>query len=180
MARLKDLYENKIKADLGNSLGIKNSMAVPRISKITVNAGVGRAVQDSKKLDEAEAAIIAITGQKPVRTLAKKSIAGFKIREKMPLGVMVTLRGERMYEFLDVLVNAALPRVRDFRGISGEAFDGHGNYSLGIKEHTVFPQLIGKDVPAVPFQVNVQTTAKNDENAKALLTAFGFPFRSNK
>jgi large subunit ribosomal protein L5 len=180
MARLKDLYEKQIKADLASSLGIKNPMALPRISKITVNAGVGRAVQDSKKIEEAEAAIIAITGQKTVRTVAKKSIAGFKIREKMPIGVMVTLRGERMYEFLDVLVNAALPRVRDFRGINGEAFDGHGNYSLGVKEHTVFPQLIGKDVTAVPFQVNIQTTAKNDEEAKALLKAFNFPFRSNK
>lgn len=180
MARLKDLYEKKIKPDLAESLGIKNPMALPKIVKITINAGVGRAVQDSKRLEEAEEALMAITGQRPVRTIAKKSIAGFKIREKMPIGTMVTLRGDRMYEFLDVLVNAALPRVRDFRGINGEAFDGHGNYSLGIKEHTVFPQLIGKDVAAIPFQVNIQTTAKNNEDAKVLLTAFGFPFRSNK
>lgn len=180
MARLKDLYEKKIKNDLAEKLGIKNPMALPKIVKVTVNAGVGRAVQDSKKLEEAEEAIIAITGQRPVKTIAKKSIAGFKIREKMPIGTMVTLRGERMYEFIDVLVNAALPRVRDFRGISADAFDGRGNYSLGLKEHTVFPQLIGKDVTAVPFQVNIQTTAKNDEESRMLLSAFGFPFRSNK
>lgn len=179
MARLKDLYLNKIKTEIAQNLGIKNSMAIPKITKVVINAGVGRAVLDAKKIDEVEEAITVITGQKPVITKARKSIAGFKLREGMPIGVMVTLRGERMYEFLDKLVNVALPRVRDFRGISATAFDGHGGYSIGIKEHNVFPELISKDVNAVSFQVNIQTTAKNNEETKALLGAFGFPFKSN-
>jgi large subunit ribosomal protein L5 len=179
MSRLKELYQSKIKKELAESLGIKNPMAVPSISKIVINAGVGKAVLDAKKLEEAEEALTAITGQKPVRTIAKKSIAGFKLREGMAIGVMVTLRGERMYEFIDKLVNVALPRVRDFRGINASAFDGLGNYSLGIKEHNVFPELIGKDVNAVSIQVNIQTTAKNNEEAKALLMAFGFPFKND-
>jgi large subunit ribosomal protein L5 len=176
MARLKDLYQNTIKTELEKSLGITNVMAVPRIEKVVVNAGVGRAVADSKKLEEAEEALTTITGQAPIKNKAKKSIAGFKLREGMPVGVSVTLRGERMYEFIDRLVNTALPRVRDFRGINPKAFDGQGNYSLGIKEHTVFPELIGKDVTAITLQVNVQTTAKNDEEGRELLKAFGFPF----
>jgi large subunit ribosomal protein L5 len=176
MARLKDIYETKLRKEIAQSLGIKNVMAVPKIVKVVVNAGVGRAVLDSKKIEEAEEAITAICGQKPIQTKAKKSIAGFKLREGMPVGVSVTLRGDRMYEFIDRLVNVALPRVRDFRGISATAFDGHGNYSVGIKEHTVFPELIGKDVPAVSFQVNIETTAKTDEAARELLTKFGFPF----
>lgn len=178
MARLKDLYLSKIKPELEKSLGVNNVMAVPKITKIVVNAGVGRAVQDTKRIEEAEEALTTITGQQPVRTKAKKSIAGFKLREGMPVGVSVTLRGERMYEFIDRLVNTALPRVRDFRGINPDAFDGKGNYSLGIKEHTVFPELIGKDVVAIPFQVNIQTTAKTDEEGRELLKSFGFPFRS--
>lgn len=177
MARLKDLYDKKIKAELGSELGIKNPMAIPKITKVVVNAGVGRATVDSKNLEFAEEAIATITGQKPVRTKAKKSIAGFKLREGMAVGTSVTLRGEKMYEFIDRLINAALPRVRDFRGISATAFDGRGNYSLGIKEHAVFPELIGKDVTPVSFQVNVATTAENDEQARALLKAFGFPFK---
>lgn len=179
MARLKELYETKIRKDLSEKLGIKNPMAVPQVSKIIVNAGVGRAVIDGKKLEEAEDALTAITGQKSVRTKAKKSIAGFKLREGMPIGTMVTLRGERMYEFMDKLVNVALPRVRDFRGISSVAFDGRGGYSLGIKEHTVFPELIGKDVAVVSIQVNIQTTGKNMEETRALLSAFGFPFKND-
>lgn len=176
MARLKDLYEKTIRKELGEALSISNTMAVPRIKKIVVNAGVGRAVADAKVIDDVEEAFVAITGQKPIRTIAKKSIAGFKLREGMPVGVAVTLRGERMYEFLDRLVNAALPRVRDFRGISATAFDGHGNYSVGIKEHTVFPELIGKDPVPVSFQVNIETTAKTDDEARELLKRFGFPF----
>jgi len=177
MARLKELYEKSIQKKLGEKLGRINPLSVPKINKIVVNAGVGRAVADSKNLEAVETALLEITGQKPVRTIAKKSIAGFKLREGMPIGEMVTLRGERMYEFMDRLINVALPRVRDFRGISRDAFDGHGNYSLGIKEHTVFPELIGKDVPAISFQINIETTAKNNEEGRELLSAFGFPFR---
>lgn len=179
MSRLSDLYKKEIQEKLLKELGTKNIMAVPRIRKIVVNAGVGRAVADSKKLEEAEEALTAITGQAPIRTKAKKSIAGFKIREKMPIGVMVTLRGERMYEFLDKLINVALPRVRDFRGTNTEAFDGHGNYSLGIKEHSVFPELIGKDPIPVSIQVNIETTATSNNEAQELLSAFGFPFQGS-
>jgi large subunit ribosomal protein L5 len=176
MSRLKDLYENKIKKELSDKLGIKNVMAIPRIKKIVVNVGVGRATIDAKKIEEAEVALTAITGQKPIKTKAKKSIAGFKLREGMPVGVTVTLRGERMYEFLDRLVNVALPRVRDFRGINANAFDGHGNYSLGLKEHTVFPELIGQDPTPISLQVNIETTAKTNDEARELLLGFGFPF----
>jgi large subunit ribosomal protein L5 len=177
MARLKELYEKQIQKQLGDKLGRVNKLSIPKIKKIVINAGVGRAVADSKTLEGVEVALTEITGQAPVRTIAKKSIAGFKLREGMPIGEMVTLRGDRMYEFMDRLVNVALPRVRDFRGISRDAFDGHGNYSLGIKEHTVFPELIGKDVPPISFQVNIETTAKNNEEGRELLSAFGFPFR---
>lgn len=177
MARLKEQYEKNIKKDLAGTLAISNIMATPKINKIVVNAGVGRAVADGKKIEEAEEALTAITGQKPILAKAKKSIAGFKLREGMPVGVTVTLRGDRMYEFLDRLVNVALPRVRDFRGISATAFDGRGNYSVGIKEHTVFPEFIGKDVEAISLQVNIETTAKTDEAAKELLSKFSFPFK---
>ena len=176
MSRLKDLYQNKIKPELAKEFEIKNALAIPKITKVVVNAGVGKATQDSKYLTEAVEAITAITGQKPVTTRARKSIAGFKLREGNAVGVSVTLRDERMYEFLDRFVNAALPRIRDFRGIKATAFDGHGNYSVGIKEHTVFPEMIGKDVAPVSLQVNVSTTAKNNEQAKALLKQMGFPF----
>lgn len=179
MSRLSDLYKNKIQSELASSLEIKNIMAVPKINKVIVNAGVGRGVLDAKKIEEAEEALAVVTGQKPVRTKAKKSIAGFKLRTGMPIGVMVTLRGERMYEFIDRLINTALPRVRDFRGIKEEAFDGKGNYSLGIKEHTVFPELIGKDITSISLQVNIETSSRKDEEAKALLSAFGFPFRNS-
>lgn len=178
MSRLNDLYKKEIKKKLKKELSLGNDMAVPKITKIVVNAGVGRAVSDSKALDDAAEALKAITGQAPIKTKAKKSIAGFKIRAGMPLGVAVTLRGERMYEFIDRLVNVALPRVRDFRGIKNEAFDGHGNYSLGVREHTVFPELTGKDVPAISTQINIETSAENDERAQALLRAFGFPFKN--
>jgi len=177
MAKIKDLYEKKIKKELASSLGIKNLMAVPRISKVVLNAGVGRAVADSKNIELSQEALMVITGQKPVQKTAKKSIAGFKLRAGMPIGVSVTLRGEKMYEFIDRLVNVALPRVRDFRGIESTAFDGRGNYSLGIREHIVFPELIGKDVAPVSLQVNIETTAKDNERAKDLLLALGFPFK---
>lgn len=176
MSRLKDLYQNKIKAELAKEFDIKNDMAIPRITKVVVNVGVGKATQDSKYITEAEDAIKAITGQKPVLNKARKSIAGFKLREGNPVGVSVTLRGERMYEFIDRLVNSALPRIRDFRGIKSTAFDGRGNYSVGIKEHTVFPEMIGLDIAPISLQVNIGTTAKNNEQAKALLSHLGFPF----
>lgn len=176
MARLKELYETKLKKELEGSLGISNEMAVPKVEKVVINAGVGKATQDSKYLTEAEEALTAITGQKPVRTKAKKSIAGFKVREGNPVGVSVTLRGEMMYEFLDRLVNVALPRIRDFRGVKSTAFDPSGNYSIGIKEHTVFPELIGKEVDPISIQVNIKVSAKDKEESLALLRALGFPF----
>lgn len=178
MARLKDIYNKEIRAKLASELSVKNANAIPKITKIVINAGVGRAVADVKRLEEAQSALEAITGQKSVRTKAKKSIASFKLRTGMPVGAVITLRGDRMYEFLDRLVNAALPRVRDFRGISKDAFDADGNYSLGIKEHTVFPELIGQDVAPISLQININTTAQNKEQAHALLSAFGFPFKS--
>lgn len=176
MSRLKELYQNKIKKELASEFGIENEMAIPRLTKVVVNVGVGKATQDSKYLTEAVEVLSAITGQKPVMNKARKSIAGFKVREGNAIGTSVTLRGERMYEFVDRLINAALPRIRDFRGIKTNAFDGRGNYSVGIKEHTVFPELIGKDVAPISLQVNINTTAKNNEQAKALLAHLGFPF----
>jgi large subunit ribosomal protein L5 len=180
MSRLKDLYQNKIKQELVTEFGIKNENAIPKLKKVVVNAGVGRAVQDSKYLTEAEEALEAITGQKAVKTVSKKSIAGFKVREGNPVGVSVTLRGEMMYEFIDRLINATLPRIRDFRGIKGTAFDGHGNYSVGLKEHTVFPELINKEVPPISLQVNIETSAQNNQEAHYLLKALGFPFKAEE
>ncbi|MDD3480806.1 MAG: 50S ribosomal protein L5 [Patescibacteria group bacterium] len=176
MARLKELYDKKLKKELGEKLVIENTMALPRVEKVVVNAGIGKATQDSKYLTEAEEALLAITGQKPIPTKAKKSIAGFKLREGNPVGVSVTLRGVVMYEFLDRLINVALPRIRDFRGIKSTAFDPKGNYSIGIKEHTVFPELIGKEVEPISLQVNIKVAAKNKEESQALLQALGFPF----
>jgi large subunit ribosomal protein L5 len=176
MSRLKELYLKKIKGELAKDFDIKNEMAIPRLTKVVVNAGVGKATQDSKYLSEAEAALAAITGQKPVLNKARKSIAGFKLREGNAVGVSVTLRGEMMYEFIDRLINSALPRIRDFRGIKTSAFDGQGNYSVGIKEHTVFPELISKDVTPISLEVNINTNAKNNEEARALLAQLGFPF----
>jgi large subunit ribosomal protein L5 len=180
MARLKDLYLKKIQKHMGEFTGRTNPLAIPKIKKVVVNVGIGRAVADAKLVDAVDEALVAITGQAPVKTKAKKSIAGFKLREGVVIGEMVTLRGDRMYEFIDRLVNVALPRVRDFRGINPDAFDGQGNYSLGIKEHTVFPELIGKDVPAISLQVNIETSAKNNDEARELLKEFGFPFRSKE
>lgn len=180
MSRLRDLYRKEIKTDLKNEFEIKNDHAIPRIKKVVVNAGVGRAVQDSKYLKEAEEALEAITGQKPVKTISKKSIAGFKVREGNPVGASVTLRGVIMYEFLDRLISATLPRIRDFRGIKRTAFDGHGNYSIGIKEHTVFPELINKEVNPISLQVNIETSAKDNKEAFYLLKGLGFPFKADE
>ena len=179
MARLQQTYREKIVADLMKQFGYASVMEVPRITKITLNMGVGEAVADKKLLENASGDLIKIAGQKPVTTKAKKAIAGFKIRAGYPIGCMVTLRGERMYEFLDRLVTVALPRVRDFRGISGRAFDGRGNYNLGVKEQIIFPEIEYDKVDKVRgLNISITTTAKTDEEAKALLTAFRFPFRN--
>lgn len=178
MSRMKDLYKEKVAPELMTEPGYKNAHQIPKVTKVIVNAGVGRASSDTKQLDPVIAGLAKITGQAPVVNKARKSIAGFKIREGMSVGASVTLRGERMYEFLDRLVNIALPRVRDFRGIKGNAFDGHGNYSLGIKEYGVFPEISFEEaVNTFGLQVNVATTAHTDAEGKALLTKLGFPFK---
>ena len=179
MARLQEFYRNKVMADLQSKFGYKSVMEVPRISKITLNMGVSEAVADKKVIEHAVSDMTKIAGQKPVITKTRKSIAGFKIREDYPIGCMVTLRGRRMYEFLDRLIAVALPRVRDFRGVSGRAFDGRGNYNIGVKEQIIFPEIEYDKIDAVRgLNISITTTAKNDEEAKALLTAFSFPFRN--
>ena len=179
MARLQQTYREKIVPDLMKQFGFTSVMQVPRITKITLNMGVGEAVGDKKLLEMAAGDLTKIAGQKPVTTKAKKAIAGFKIRAGYPIGCMVTLRGDRMYEFLDRLVTIALPRVRDFRGISGRAFDGRGNYNLGVKEQIIFPEIEYDKVDKVRgLNISITTTAKNDDEAKALLAAFRFPFRN--
>jgi large subunit ribosomal protein L5 len=179
MSRLQDLYQNKIAGQLTEQFGYKSAMQVPRITKITLNMGVSEAVSDKKVIEHAVNDLTKIAGQKPVITKTKKAIAGFKIRENYPIGCMVTLRGQRMYEFLDRLVAVALPRVRDFRGISGRAFDGRGNYNIGIKEQIIFPEIEYDKIDALRgMNISITTTAKTDEEAKALLTAFSFPFRN--
>ena len=176
-ARLHERYETTIRPALMREFGYKNPMQVPRVEKIVVNMGVGEAVQDSKKAEAAANDLAAITGQHPVITKAKRSIATFKLREGMPIGCKVTLRRERMYEFLDRLITVALPRVRDFRGIPGRSFDGRGNFALGLKEQIVFPEIDYDRVDAVRgMDVVVVTTAKTDAEAKALLKAFDVPF----
>ena len=176
--RLRTQYEEKIKADLLKEFGYKNVMQLPKLEKIVLNMGIGEAVNDTKKVKAAAADLEKIAGQKPVITHARKSIAGFKVRENMPLGVKVTLRKQRMYEFLDRLVNVALPRVRDFRGLNPNAFDGRGNYAMGIKEHIIFPEIQYDQIEQVwGMDIVVCTTAKNDDEARALLKAFNFPFR---
>ena len=178
MARLKDVYKNEIAPALVKQFGYKSPMEVPRITKITLNMGVGEATGDKKILDNAVADMQKIAGQKPVVTKARKAIAGFKIREGYPIGCMVTLRRERMYEFLDRFVTIALPRVRDFRGISGRAFDGRGNYNIGIKEQIIFPEIEYDKIDALRgMNISITTTAKNDAEARALLAAFRFPFK---
>ena len=179
MARLQDFYRSKVAADLQAKFGYQSEMQVPRITKITLNMGVSEAVADKKVIENAVGDMTKIAGQKPVITKTRKAIAGFKIREDYPIGCMVTLRGQRMYEFLDRLISVALPRVRDFRGVSGRAFDGRGNYNIGVKEQIIFPEIEYDKIDAVRgMNISITTTAKTDEEAKALLSAFSFPFRN--
>jgi len=179
-ARLHEQYAKEIVPELKRKFGYHSVMQVPRISKITLNMGVGETVQDKKILDNAVADLIKISGQKPVVTNARKSIATFKIRKGFPVGCMVTLRGSRMYEFLDRLVSIAIPRIRDFRGISNRAFDGRGNYNLGVKEQIIFPEIEYDKIDALRgMNISIATTAKNDDEAHALLAAFRFPFKTN-
>jgi large subunit ribosomal protein L5 len=179
MARLQQFYREKVVPDLVTKFGYKSSMEVPRITKITLNMGVSEAVSDKKVMDHAVSDLTKIAGQRPVVTKSKKAIAGFKIRDGVPIGCMVTLRGVQMYEFLDRFVTIALPRVRDFRGISGRAFDGRGNYNIGVKEQIIFPEVDYDKIDVLRgLNVSITTTAKNDEEAKALLAAFKFPFKN--
>ena len=175
--RLKTLYKDTIRAAMKEEFGFKNDMQIPRLDKIVLNMGVGEAVKDTKKVKQAAEELTQIAGQKAVITKAKKSIAGFRVREEMPLGCKVTLRGDRMYEFLDRLINVALPRVRDFRGVKGTSFDGRGNYAMGLKEHIVFPEINFDKVDEVlGMDIIICTTAKTDAEAKALLKLFSMPF----
>ena len=177
--RLKALYASTIKAAMKEEFSYKNDMMIPGLEKIVLNMGVGEAVADSKKIKSAHDDLMAIAGQKPVITKAKKSIAGFKVREEMPLGVKVTLRGDRMYEFLDRLVTIAMPRVRDFRGVSAKSFDGRGNYAMGLKEHIVFPEINYDQVDEIwGMDIVICTSAKTDAEAKSLLKHFNMPFNS--
>lgn len=179
MSRFQTLYHETIVPELIKKFGYKTVMQVPRITKITLNMGVGEAVNDKKLVDNAVGDLIKIAGQKPAITRTRKAIANFKIRENMPIGCMVTLRGERMYDFLDRLVTIAFPRVRDFRGVSGRAFDGRGNYNIGLREQIIFPEIEYDKIDAVRgLNISITTTAKTDEEAKALLAGFRFPFRN--
>jgi len=177
-ARLRERYQREIAPAIQKEFNITNPMATPRLEKIVINMGMGEAIANAKVIDTAADELRAITGQKPVTTRAKKSIASFKLRQGMPIGTMVTLRGDRMYEFLDRLVSVALPRVRDFRGISPKAFDGRGNYTLGIRDQLIFPEIdFNKVDKARGMNISIVTTARNDEQARALLRALGMPFR---
>lgn len=178
MARLKEKYKNEIAPALAKEFDIKNPMAIPKIEKVVINMGLGEASSNSKLLDVAADELKAITGQKPVVTKAKKSIAAFKLRQGMSIGTMVTLRGDRMFEFLDRLISVALPRVRDFRGISGKAFDGRGNYTLGVREQLIFPEIDFNKVDKTRgMNISIVTTARNDDEARSLLKGLGMPFR---
>jgi len=177
--RLQEHYKNTVIANLMKQFGYKSVMEVPRITKITLNMGLGEAVNDKKVIEHAVGDLTKVAGQKPVITKARKAIAGFKIRQGYPIGAMVTLRGSRMYEFLDRFITVSLPRVRDFRGISGKAFDGRGNYNIGVKEQIIFPEIEYDKIDALRgLNISITTTAKTDEEAKALLAAFKFPFRN--
>ena len=177
--RLAAKYTKEVVPALSKKFGYKSVMEVPRITKVTLNMGLGEAVNDKKVIENAVGDLTKVAGQKPVVTKAKKAIAGFKIRQGYPIGAMVTLRGQRMYEFLDRFVTVALPRVRDFRGISGKAFDGRGNYNIGVKEQIIFPEIEYDKIDALRgLNISITTTAKTDEEAKALLAAFKFPFRN--
>ncbi len=179
MARLKDKYKKEISPALAKEFDIKNPMAIPKIEKIVVNMGLGEASSNAKILDVATEELRSITGQKPVITKAKKSIAAFKLRQGMSIGTMVTLRGDRKYEFLDRLISIALPRVRDFRGISAKAFDGRGNYTLGIREQLIFPEIDFNKVDKTRgMNISIITTARNDDEARSLLKSMGMPFRA--
>ena len=179
MARLQQVYKDDVAPALKQQFGYKSVMEVPRITKITLNMGVGEAVGDKKILEHAIGDMTKIAGQKPVATLARKSIAGFKIRDGYPIGCMVTLRGPRMFEFFDRLITIALPRVRDFRGIASKGFDGRGNYNLGVKEQIIFPEIEYDKIDALRgMNISITTTAKTDEEARALLAAFKFPFKN--
>ncbi|SUO96145.1 50S ribosomal protein L5 [Suttonella indologenes] len=178
MARLQKLYKEELAPALLKELGLANVMEVPRLEKITINMGVGEAVNDKKIMDNAVRDLGLIAGQKPLITKSKKSIAGFKIRDGWPIGCKVTLRREQMYEFLDRLINVSLPRTRDFRGLSAKSFDGRGNYTFGVKEHIIFPEIDFEKTDAMRgMDITFTTSAKTDEQAKALLAAFGFPFK---
>ena len=177
--RLHSFYKEKVAAELMKKFGYKSVMEVPRITKITLNMGLGEAVNDKKVIEHAVGDLTKIAGQKPVVTKARKAIAGFKIRQGYPIGAMVTLRGQTMYEFLDRFITVALPRVRDFRGISGKAFDGRGNYNIGVKEQIIFPEIEYDKIDSLRgLNISITTTAKTDDDAKALLSAFKFPFRN--
>ena len=179
VARLQTFYQEKVVPDLMAKFGYQSVMEVPRLTKITLNMGVSEAVADKKVMDHAVGDLTKIAGQKPVVTKSKKAIAGFKIREQVPIGCMVTLRGARMFEFLDRFVTVALPRVRDFRGISGRSFDGRGNYNIGVKEQIIFPEIEYDKIDAIRgLNISITTTAKTDDEAKALLQAFKFPFKN--
>jgi large subunit ribosomal protein L5 len=178
MARLQQVYRDEIVPKLRKDLGITNVMQVPKITKITVNMGVGEAVADKKAVDAAAADLAKITGQKPVLCLSRKSIASFKLREGLPIGAKVTLRGARMYEFLDRLITIAMPRIRDFRGVSPRSFDGRGNYNMGVKEQIIFPEIQYDQIDQIRgMDITITTTAKDDKAGRALLEAFNFPFR---
>jgi large subunit ribosomal protein L5 len=178
MARLHEKYTSELHDQIQQKLGLKNAMEVPRITKITLNMGVGEAVADKKVLDNAMKDMEMISGQRPIRTLAKKSVAGFKIRDGYPIGCKVTLRRERMYEFLDRLVNIAIPRIRDFRGLNPKSFDAQGNYSLGVAEQIIFPEINYDQIDAIRgMDITISTTARNAKEGRALLEAFNFPFK---
>ena len=178
-ARLKERYQKEIAPAIAKEFAIKNPMAIPRLDKVVINMGMGEAIANAKILDTAADELRSITGQKPVVTKAKKSIASFKLRQGMPIGTMVTLRGDRMYEFLDRLVSVALPRVRDFRGVSPKAFDGRGNYTIGVREQLIFPEIDFNKVDKLRgMNISIVTTAETDELARALLKALGMPFRA--
>jgi len=179
MARLQEFYKNEVVKQLQDEFNFKSVMEVPRITKITLNMGVGEAVSDKKVLEHAVSDMAKIAGQKPIVTYARKSIAGFKIREGWPIGCKVTLRRERMYEFLDRLISIAIPRIRDFRGLSGKSFDGRGNYSMGVREQIIFPEIDYDKIDALRgMDITITTTAKNDEEGRALLKAFNFPIKA--
>ncbi len=178
MARLKEKFQNELVGQIQEKLGLKNPMEAPRITKITINMGVGEAVADKKVIDNARADLEKISGQRPLTTLARKSVAGFKIRDGMPVGCKVTLRRERMYEFLDRLVNIAIPRIRDFRGLNVKSFDRFGNYSMGVAEQIIFPEINYDEIDALRgMDITITTTARNPEEGRALLEAFNFPFK---